>query len=515
MHDDKNITIAFRHFLLASTLVFSSLHAAQPSGEYVLGGKGTLLLTFDGAGNFTGLAAMPLFGIVAIQGSAPVDAAGHITGVFSLLNQRTNASLFSGPLSGSATPGNTSITLKLATRPGQSFKGGLRSGTEPVPGGQYFKTLLPTSLLFQCDRSSDRQVVALQGDQDFALDLTQAVGGQLLFNQRGDGYGVVYEQGDTSNPPRFAAAHYNPAKDQLVLALGTALIGGRKKAFTFLGAASVGKYDGVYLVNIAAGDCPAVQVKVTVKFGIVTGNDASTGTIAGSLDDSGNLSFTTQQLAVAAGCSQSGTHSGTISFNGTPSLNPVFPTVLDGTFSGAGASGTFTFQQPTGVTGATTPGNISRAETWTGTFIGKHPSRLCPGGVFGESFTVSLSFPSSLIAALRGKTQILSGSGSVSGAETILTQASFSSTICAITATTLGGTSVNVTFAGIFNGTNPSIEFDSTSVLIANTVHFNTGVNAGMDIGEDRKIVKFRESFMNATRVQGGWEDGTFVLRKQ
>ncbi|MEI6233654.1 MAG: hypothetical protein WCT04_11415 [Planctomycetota bacterium] len=494
----------------------SCAHAAQPSGEYVLGGQGTLLISFDGAGNYTGIGALPTFGIVTIQGTAPVDASGKIVGTFALIDQRTSATLYSGAVRGSATAGNTSITLTLATRPSQTFRGSLRTGVEPVPGGQYFRTQLPTSLIFQCDRSGDRQVVSLQGDQDYILDLTQAVGGQILFNQSGDGYGVVYEDGNPANPPRWAAAHYNPGKDQLSLLLTTALIGGRKKALVFLGTGSTGKYDGVYLANIAAGNCPTVQVKLTVKDGIVSGTDANTGTISGTLDDSGNLSFTTQRLVEPVGCSQGGTHTGTITFTGTPTHSPVYPTILDGTFSGAGTSGTFTIQQPSGITGATTPGNLSRAETWAGTFIGSHESILCPGAVFGESFTVSLSFPSSLIAALRGKTQILSGSGSMSGTETIKVQAAFPTAICGIKATTLSGASVNVTFAGIFNGTRPSIEFDSTTtVLLSNTVHFGSGPNMGKDIGEDRHIIKFREAFMTATLIKGGWNDGTFILRKQ
>jgi hypothetical protein len=513
---DKNITIAFQLVLLAATLTFSTLFAAQPTGEYVLGGKGVLLLNFDGAGNYTGIGALPVYGIVTIQGTATVDASNTINGTFALIDQRSKATVFSGALSGKATAGNTSLTIRLATSSSQSFKGGVRTGVEPVPGGQYFKTQVPTSLIFQCDRSGDRQVVTLQGDQDFVLDLTQAVGGQLLFDQNGNGYGIVYENGDATNPPRFAAAHYDPVRDKLEILLTTALIAGVKKAFVFFGTASPGKYDGVYLANITAGNCAAIQVKLTVKFGVVSGTDAKTGTISGTLDDSGNLSFTTQQLTEPAGCSQGGTHTGTITFNGTPSLSPVYPIILNGTFSGAGTSGTFTISQPSGVTGATTPGNITRAETWAGTFTGKHKSMLCPGGVFGESFTISLSFPSSLIAALRGKTQILSGSGSMSGSETIATQATLSAATCAIQAATLGGASVNVTFVGLFNGTNPSIEFDSTTgVLISNTVHFNTGFNAGKNLGENRKIIRFRESFMNATRVEGGWDDGTFVLRKQ
>lgn len=513
---DRNITFAFQPVLLLATLSFSALYAAQPTGEYVLGGKGVLLLNFDGAGNYSGVGALPLYGIVSIRGTAMVDASNAISGTFALIDQRTKSTVVSGPLSGKAAAGNSVLTIRLGTTPAQSFKGGVRTGAEPVPGGQYFKTEVPTSLIFQCDRSGDRQVVTLQGDQDFVLDLTQAVGGQLLFDQSGNGYGVVYENGDASNPPRFAAAHYDPVRDKLELLLATALTAGVKKTFVFFGTASPGKYDGLYTVGISAGDCAPIQVKLTVKYGVVSGTDTNTGTISGTLDDSGNLSFTTQRLVEPAGCSQGGTHTGTITFTGTPALSPVYPVILTGTFSGAGTSGTFTISQPAGVTGATTPGNITRAETWAGTFTGKHKSMLCPGGVFGESFTISMSFPSSLIAALRGKTQILSGSGSMSGSETILTQTPLSAATCAITASTLGGASVNVTFVGLFNGTNPSIEFDSTTgVLISNNVHFNTGFNAGKNLGENRKIIRFRESFMNATRVEGGWDDGTFVLRKQ
>lgn len=514
---DKNITIAFRAFLLTSTLLLgaSQVQASELSGAYVLGGKGTLLLTFDGAGNFTGTGAIPFYGIVNVQGTAAVDAKNKITGAFALIDQRTLSTIYSSSLSGTSKPGGTNITVRLNTRPAQSFQGGPRTGIEPVPGGQYFKTLLPNSLIFQFDRSGDRQTTTLQGDQDFALDLTQAVGGQILFNQSGNGYGVVYENGDPTNPPRWAAAHYDPRKDQLNLLLTTALIGGIKKTYIFLGAGSTGKYDGIYLATITADTCASIQVKITVKDGVVSGSDSTTGSISGTLDDAGNLSFTAQQLTVPAGCAESGPHPGTVTFTGTPTIGPVYPAILSGNFTGVGVTGTFTISQPSGVTGATTPGNLTRAETWSGTFTGLHKSMLCPGGVFGESFTISLSFPSSLIAALRGKTQIISGTGSVSGSETIQTQAPLSTAVCAIIANT-DSASVNVTFVGIFNGTRPSIEFDSTTnPILLNSAQFFTGTNTGKTLSENRHIIKFRESFKNATRVEGGWEDGTWVLRKQ
>src|SRR5258706_207537 len=83
------------------------------------------------------------------------------------------------------------------------------------PGGEYFATALPTGLIVQCDPSANRQVITVQGDQDWGLDLTQAFAGQILFTQNRSGYGVVYENGDPANPPRWATARYDPFKDKL------------------------------------------------------------------------------------------------------------------------------------------------------------------------------------------------------------------------------------------------------------------------------------------------------------
>jgi hypothetical protein len=375
---------------------------------------------------------------------------------------------------------------------------------------------LPTSLLFQCDRSGNRQLVTIQGDQDFGLDLTQAVGGQLLFNKSARGFGVVFENGDPLSNPRWAAASYNAVTDKMTLTLSTSLIGGKRKVVKLSGVASSGKYDGVYTAVIVAGNCASISAKLTIKGGIVSGTNSSTGTIAGTMDDFGNLSFTTQMLVVPAGCSQGGSHAGTFTFVGQPALNPFFPTVVSGVFSGTGASGSFTLQQPTGLTGATTPGGVPRSEVWTGTLTGKHESTLCAGGVFGESYSVSLNFPSSLVAALRGKTSIISGSGTFSGSETVQTQAPFPTGICSIIASTVSGSSVNITFAGALNGhQGGSIQFSSPSVLIPSKVHFFTGPDAGMDKFENRQIIKLSVSSMTATGVTGAWSDGDFVLRKQ
>lgn len=505
--------ITFAGLLAAVFLHMAPVTAAQPAGEYVLGGRGTLIVTFDGAGNFSGVGAVPLFGVVNISGTAPVDASGGISGNFTLSDQRTNLVLYSSTLIGRATAGNAAVSLRLKTAPAQTFKGGLRNGSEPTPGGEYFATALPTSLIIQCNPSANRQVVTIQGDQDWGLDLTQAFAGQILFTQKRVGYGVVYENGDPINPPRWATAKYDPFKDKLTVTLFNRLFDARRKPIVFSGVSS-GKYDGIYTLNIVAGDCPTLAVKVTIEGGAITGTDTNTGTITGTVDDLGNVAFTAQKLTLPAGCSQGGAHNGTITFNGTATTNPVFPTVLSGSFAGAGASGTFRIDQFPGVTGATTPGGVPRAENWSGSMTGEHESTLSPGGVFTESFTVSFTFPSSLIKALRGKSQIISGNGSFSGSETVKTQASFPNAISSLTASTDSG-SVNVTFAGVENGPGRTIEFSSSAVLINNTVHFVSGPNAGLDLNENRRIIKLRVQQMTATEVKGVWADGHFFLKKQ
>jgi len=495
--------------LLASFSVF----AAQPSGEYVLGGHGTLIVTFDGAGNFSGVAAIQEFGVVNIAGSAPVDASGNIDGNFTVSDQRTSVVLLAQTLTGKATAGNAQIQLLLQTNPQTLFKGGLRNGSEGVPSGMYVASVLPTTLLIQCDRSNNRQVVTIQGDQDWGLDLTQGFGGQLLFTQGRKGYGVVYENGDPTNPPRWATAEYDPGRDKLTVTLLNKLFDAHRKPITFSGISS-GKYDGIYTLNIFAGDCAAVSVKLTVKEGVVTSSDAAIGAITGTLDDLGNLNFTATKLVEPAGCSAGGTHTGTINFTGLPTDNPVYPQILNGTFSGAGVSGTFTVTQPTGITGATTPGGVPRAENWSGTMTGVHNSTLSQGGVFGEACTISFTFPSSLIKALRGQSQIISGSGSFSCTETIKLQSPFSGTISSLVAGTDSG-SVNVTFAGVENGAGATIECDSSSVLINNNVQFFTGPNSGKTLNENRKVLKLRVEYENATLVRGAWQDGKFQLKKQ
>lgn len=498
------------------TLLFYSagVFAAQPSGDYVLGGPGTLLVTFDGAGNFTGIAAIQQYGIVNIAGSAPVDAAGNIAGNFTLADRRSSAVVGAGTLTGKATTGNAQIQLLLVgTAHPLLYKGGLRNGSEGVPSGGYVASVLPTTLLIQCDRSNNRQVVTIQGDQDWGLDLTQAVAGQLLFTQNHKGYGVVYENGDPTLPPRWATALYDPGTDKLAISLRNKLFEAHHRTIVFSGISS-GKYDGIYTLNISAGDCAVVAVKLTIKNGVVTSTDANIGAITGTIDDLGNLSFTSTKLVEPAGCSQGGTHTGTITFTGLPTVDPLFPVVLNGTFAGAGASGTFTVTQTPGVTGATTPGGVPRAENWSGTMTGVHNSTLAEGGVFGEACTISFTFPSSLIKALRGQSQIVSGSGSFSCTETVTTQVPFSGSISSLVAGTDSG-SVNVTFAGVENGRGPSIECDSASVLINNNVQFFSGINAGKTLNENRKVIKLRVNSMNVTVIRGAWQDGRFILTKQ
>ena len=504
-----------------TALLFSrpAFAADQPVGDYVLGGAGTILATFDGAGNFSGLAAIAGAGLGNITGTAVVDAKNAITGTFTLTDRRTAAIMVSGTLFGSASPGNTLLTLKLSTPHPFAFKGGLRSGSEVVPGGQYFGTLLPTSLLFQCDRSINRQVVSLQGDQDFGLDLTQAVAGQLLFNQSGNGFGVVYENGLFTNSPRWATAHYDAGSDKLALTFYTALFGGQKvKTVHLTGTLSGGKYDGVYVARFTAGtsaDCVSQAVKVTVKNGVLTGTDPNFGNIAGSISDLGTMTFTSDKLTVPAGCSQSGSHNAPVTYSGTPSYSPLFPIVLQGTFAGTGVSGIFTLEEQTGITGATTPGGVPHAESWAGPMNGTHNSPLSAGGVFTETYQISFSFSSSLVAALRGNTQLLTGTGSMTGSEAIKTQSQFPTSISAIVATTAAGGSFSVSFAGVLNGAGPSIEFDSATALIPGQATIIAGQPTPLTQFENRKIIKLRISSISPTLIQGAWEDGQFVLRKQ
>lgn len=503
----------------ALLLATPAMAVDQPVGDYVLGGAGTILATFDGAGNFSGIAAIAGAGLGNIAGTAPVDANGALAGTFTLTDSRTAAIMASGTLFGSASPGNALLTLKLSTPHPLAFKGGLRSGSEPVPGGQYFGTLLPTSLLFQCDRSINRQVVTLQGDRDFGLDLTQAVAGQLLFNQSGNGFGVVYENGLFTSSPRWATAHYAVGSDKLTLIFYTALFEGQKsRTVQLAGTLSGGKYDGVYIARFTAGitaDCLSQAVKVTVKNGVLTGTDTNFGTLTGSISDLGTMAFTSDKLTVPAGCSQSGSYNATVTYSGAPSYNPLFPIVLQGTFAGTGVSGTFTLEQQTGITGATTPGGVPHAEAWAGPMNGVHESPISAGGVFTETYQISFSFSSSLVAAMRGNTQLLTGTGTMTGSETIKTQSPFPAAVSAIVAATTAGGAFNLTFAGVLNGAGPSIEFDSASVLIPGQVTVVAGQPAPVTQFENRKVIKLRISSVSPTLIKGAWADGQFVLRKQ
>lgn len=505
-------------FVLAVVVCTPLLYGAQPVGDYVLGGHGAVLATFDGAGGFTGVAGLDNIGVVNITGTAVVDASNKISGSFTITNQRTGANIQTSTLTGVAGSGNSTIKLKLNLSPAQTFSGKIRSGTEPVPAGLYFGTYLPTSLLFQFDRSINRQVVTIQGDQDFGLDLNQATAGQLVFDQNGNGFGVVYENGDPTQQPRRATAHYVPVQDKLVLTIYKNLFYSKnKKSVILAGAGSGGNYDGVYTLKAIPGtaaDTVSVSTKLTIKNGAITGSDTAFGNITGTVTDTGTVSFTSDKMTVPAGSSQAGNHNGTVVYTGSAANNPVFPVVMAGTFTGPNLSGTFTLEQVSGVTNTTLPGQVPRAETWSGTMTGEHKSPIAEGGVFGEDATISFTFASSLIAALRGKTQLLAGTGNFSDTESIKTQAPFPTAVSAIVAGS-GSGSVDVTFAGVLNGPGPTIEFSSSSVLIPGQVNLFAGPNKGTSQFENRKVLKLRVSSMTATLIKGAWQDGEFILRKQ
>ena len=487
--------------------------AAEPTGEYLFGGNGSMLITFDGTGNFSGIIASPAIGLDNITGTALVGGGGSFSGICTVTDRITGDVRFAGPLKGVSNANG--LTFKFRFPQPVTLTGGPRTGTEPVPSGQYFVTALPTQLLIQCTPSGDRQLVTIQGDQDYGLDLTQAFGAQLLFNQTGQGFGVAYENSNPASAPRVAAGQYFPKVDRLALTLFQKPNVGLHKKYSFTHVETAGSYDGVYNVTaISAGGCSSITFTITIKGGIVTGSSAATGAITGTMDNQGNLNFTTATVIVPAGCPQSGTHAnGT--FTGTPLNSPVFPNIAGGNFTATGTSGTFVISQPAGVTGATTPPNLSRIEAWSGTLSGVHNSRLCPGGVFNESYSVSLTFPSSLIKALRVGPAILTGTGSMSGSETIKTQAPFPTTDCAVVANTLSGASVNITFAGLLSApANRAIEFDSPSPLIPSLVQFFSGPDAGQTLGENLRIIRLRAVTLTATKIEGDWGYGKFLLHK-
>jgi hypothetical protein len=141
---------------------------------------------------------------------------------------------------------------------------------------------------------------------------------------------------------------------------------------------------------------------------------------------------------------------------------------------------------------------INATAAWTGVLTASSTPQHCPlGGDKGEfslSYSLSLSFPSSLIAALQGG-QTIQGTGTVSGVETVARQSSFPS-ICSLVETTVSNVPVTA------NASSFGIIVSANDTLIFNR-YFNpsTGNN---DAGVSSLVLT--PSFISPTHVTGSWQ---------
>src|SRR3954463_14608196 len=123
--------------LIAGILSAASLRAAEPPGNYIFSGNGVLLLSFDGAGAFSGLAAVPVYGVVNMSG---------VGGTYVFNDRNTGAQLVSGPVSITAVSGGYRMTL--GTSPKQVFMGTLRTTKELAPAGLFQAPFPPVAVLY-------------------------------------------------------------------------------------------------------------------------------------------------------------------------------------------------------------------------------------------------------------------------------------------------------------------------------------------------------------------------------
>lgn len=496
----------FRHciaLVIVLLLLSVPLRAAVAQGDYVFSGKGAMLLNFDSAGAFTGVAAFPRFGVVNMSG-----ALAGASGAYELRDRISGELLDSGALASSATA--RGVRLVVGSEPGMGFIGTPRISGSAAPAGLFSAPFPPVNVLYQCVPSADPHLVTLQGDQDFFLNLNQALGGQFIFDQKGRGFGTVYENSDPAGIPHWATIKFKSGALALRVYIGMTF--GKSRAIRLAAVTSGGKYDGVYTALVTPDNCVAQTFKVTVKDDVVSGTNTTTGTLGGFVDFSGHITFTTQRLTISdTTCQQAGAHSGAVAFAGDLS-NAAFPRVMEGTFSGAGTLGTFVLNQPAGPTGATATSATPRPEIWSGTLTGTHVSNICNGGKWNESYTLRLTFPSDAISALRGQNEILSGTGTISGSETVATQPP-ALLECTYLESTLAETAVRIVFAGNLVPNGSVVDIQSDTVLFPSTVHFTSGSQP--DQGENRAAFRLHVKHINATTLKGEWPFGTFILKKQ
>jgi hypothetical protein len=198
----------------------------------------------------------------------------------------------------------------------------------------------------------------LQGDNDVNVDLGQAMGGVLLVTSAGKVYGVSRTNADPDAAARLLTGAYSAKKDRLKLAAWQTLAGGKRHKVKSDATGTNAKYDGIYLLAIRALGCGLTAVQITVAGGIVSGVDPGTGEIGGTVDDRGNINFTTEKLSMSGSFCPAGEYLGPFTFTGQVPASPLFPLVLSGTFSGPGPGGNFTVEIPVGPTGATAGGPV-------------------------------------------------------------------------------------------------------------------------------------------------------------
>ena len=490
-------------FLFLLLVISGVSRAAALQGDYVFSGKGAILLNFASGGAFAGVAAFPRFGVVDITGT--LSGAG---GNYELRDRVSGRLADSGSLAIASS--SRGVRMTIGTGPGMSFAGAPRSAGAHVPAGLFAAPLTPVELLYQFVPSADPYIVTLQGDQDSFLDLNQALGGQFVFDQIGHGFGTVYENSDPAGTPHWAVIRFESGS--LTLRVYTGLAYGKSRAIRLAAVNSGGDYDGIYTAIITPANCAAQTLTIKIQNDVVSASDPAAGTLDGFVDLNGHITFTSQYLTVSDGaCQQSGAHASVVAFAGSLS-NAAFPRVMEGTFIGAGTNGTFVLNQPVGATGATTTTAAPRLEVWTGTLTGTHASSICKGGSWNESYALSLTFPTDLIAALRGKNTILSGSGTMSGSETVAVQLP-TSVGCSYLPSTLASTTVRVAFAGNLVLDGGVVDLQSDAVLLPSIVHFTNSTTP--DTGENRTGFRLHVKKMSATTLAGEWPFGTFVLKKK
>lgn len=170
--------------------------------------------------------------------------------------------------------------------------------------------------------------------------------------------------------------------------------------------------------------------------------------------------------------------------------------------------------------------SASGPETWSGDLIGTNNPGLCDRAEFAEAHTVSLTFPSGPVAALRQEvSSIFEGSGTFSGGETVAKPCD-DGTIYRLEPSSVSNVALVVTYAGVANPGGAQVKFASVGAE-APLIHTKiTAVGPNEDRSVPAAAITLSATSIEDARLEGTWTvsgggslsgnaaKGTFVLTK-